>query len=731
MLFLVYLLFFEIGSYSASITGSKELKLLDEYNLIDQWYEDDSNREYFTFLSKRSSQSSANRTINELYRDSYMEIYKVQEDQKCIPESFGYTDEDSLLNFPRMNFPKCADKLNAHKTVIEIDVEKDQLIMNCPDGDGWYYLGCNQDDELIGEDNYHGKKQKYPGHPVKLKNNEEWAYGTCGENFPLQGATYINRPKESSKERAKNIMKTIQAQMLNTKSESQTRPLTVLILTFDSISRMSFYRNLPKTQKFLSSLSPEKFRVFDFKIHNVMGDGSIPNVFPLISGRALESVSKFDAEKNKKNKTDLLGSASIWNYLKSKGWVTLFGTEFCKDYFAKKLGRKPDVDHLMTGFWCAATDLLNYDDSDTDQRCIGNQNSHVYSLNYTYQFIQNYQGINKWAHIMSVPAHEKSGTVVQTLDDDLLVFMKKFLETKDELLIFLMADHGMRYGSWYKIIDGYLEHKLPMLFLIGSTSILQDIPDAIENLSHNADRLVTKTDLHRTLKHLANIPYFRSFNRFSRYEYKSWTAEGDAISLLIDKVQLSRECSKAAIPKIWCSCPKLQALERKVFDGRQTDDKFILEIRKIIENIAEMMIYEINQETYGSFYSEGWRICQKITMKKIDYAEWSRYDYGIHLYKVRVSINEDEKVKYEGLAMVSERDIIERSRKTVFPLSSVINDGKKNLKILYLNRKGPQSDWCKKLSFGKKMFGSLCLCNEYQEIEKYNPIAIEKILNES
>jgi hypothetical protein len=47
----------------------------------------------------------------------------------------------------------------------------------------------------------------------------------------------------------------------------KTRPLSVVILTIDSLSRKQFYRKLPKTRDYLNSLSDEEFKVYDYKIH--------------------------------------------------------------------------------------------------------------------------------------------------------------------------------------------------------------------------------------------------------------------------------------------------------------------------------------------------------------------------------------------------------------------------------------------------------------------------------
>ena len=61
----------------------------------------------------------------------------------------------------------------------------------------------------------------------------------------------------------------------------------------------------------------------------------------------------------------------------------MFGTEFCDNYFSDGIGRKPDVDHILTKFWCAAERLSGYHDLGSFQRCVGKENSHYYLMNYT------------------------------------------------------------------------------------------------------------------------------------------------------------------------------------------------------------------------------------------------------------------------------------------------------------------------------------------------------------
>jgi hypothetical protein len=54
--------------------------------------------------------------------------------------------------------------------------------------------------------------------------------------------------------------------------------------------------------------------------------------------------------------------------------------------------------------------------------------------------------------------HEATGQHAETLDDDVVQFLETYLtefgETRD-VFIFLMADHGMRYGNWYRDLPAY------------------------------------------------------------------------------------------------------------------------------------------------------------------------------------------------------------------------------------------------------------------------------------
>ena len=83
--------------------------------------------------------------------------------------------------------------------------------------------------------------------------NEEWAYGTCDpdKNTLVEGVAYTHRPIPGMIDKTKAKMAEQQAKINPGKP---TKPVSVVILTIDSLSRKQFFRKLPKTHAYINSL---------------------------------------------------------------------------------------------------------------------------------------------------------------------------------------------------------------------------------------------------------------------------------------------------------------------------------------------------------------------------------------------------------------------------------------------------------------------------------------------
>mgnify|MGYP006875400638 CR=1 FL=1 len=154
---------------------------------LDPWTSSKSSSSYMpdSEIYKCSTCSWNKYTPNKFFGnlDPLEEFQDVQIPQEfppilCLPESFGYTHEEASNIFKEVNFPDCRSKADYKEDFLELDIQNNQLKMNCPNGKGGYSLGINPALEQLGKNEYTFELKKYPGHPVELTNNEEYAYGT-------------------------------------------------------------------------------------------------------------------------------------------------------------------------------------------------------------------------------------------------------------------------------------------------------------------------------------------------------------------------------------------------------------------------------------------------------------------------------------------------------------------------------------------------------------------------
>jgi hypothetical protein len=481
----------------------------------------------------------------------------------CKPHKFGYSPEDASRLFKNKEYPSCAE--NSDGSYINFDPETDEFELFCPkeltdaDFKGAYVLGDSVYKERQGRYPFEKDLVPYKG-KVKVDADVEFVYATC-HRLPktVEHVAYRVKTKPEVTSRVQAQMK---EQQLLVNSTHETRPLTVIHLVLDSLSRSHFYRNFPETIAYINSQADSpRFQVFDFKINNVMGNNSPPNVIPFMTG-------KIDFEERREAKEDFLGPSSLYSRIRDmvsarQGFVTLLGTEFCHRYYSWYMGEALNVDHIMSSFWCAAKKFSGFWDIAKDRRCIGQNYSHHYLLQYGLEFTKRYAGLNQWLYLDSLTAHEDTGTVIRTMDADVRDFLKAFLEGhQGDFVVYLEADHGMRYGDWFKLLDGAQEHKLPAMIMFASRGLLSRVPGAVQTLNHNSARLVSKFDWYALDRFLSYLPYTDSLSAAELAGIIQETeSNGQAVHLMLQRIPNSRTCPDINIPPFFCSCIPIEPFE--------------------------------------------------------------------------------------------------------------------------------------------------------------------------
>lgn len=61
----------------------------------------------------------------------------------------------------------------------------------------------------------------------------------------------------------------------------------------------------------------------------------------------------------------------------------------------------------------------------------------------------------------------------------------------------------MRYGDWYSSDAAHFESKLPVLFVISSTTLLNRFPGVYSTLMWNTYHLTSKLEIRKTIRQIA------------------------------------------------------------------------------------------------------------------------------------------------------------------------------------------------------------------------------------
>ena len=644
--------------------------------------------------------------------DDTEELKKLNDTVMCAPQLFGYSVEVGEQVFPPYQYPSCSSLLTATPPQITIDHSTGTFTIECPAGIHPTYL-LNPPDLLPnGQYYYHEldwKVQTYPGHPVPLQGSE-FVYAACGDQFTQ--AQYIPLTNTTEYEHTKTVMRQFGL---------KNKPLAVVFISIDSFSRRHFFRKMKKTLGSLNEMNGEKdgFRVFDFKLHNVLGATSTENMVPMFSNTSFLEVSNPPYR-------DLLGPGALWNLFKSHGYMTLMGYENCDYHFPAALGKLVHVDHFVRNFYCAATKFLNVKmgKSGQVQRCIGPHMSHYYVLNYTLSFSKLYKDVNQFTYLHLNAAHEESGQHAVTLDTDMDDFLEKYLnemkETHD-VVVFLHGDHGMRYGNWYKDIEAYQENKLPALFMIANEELLDKIPNSYDTLWHNSQRLVSKRDLRATLLGLMKTPYNE------KYAVHSDPYLDKDQDLMTEKVRDMRTCEEIEIPPWYCACLDLKEVDRDVISSDSDPD-----LSELLTTIAHETLNLINKEVFSpTKLTQG--LCQKLTFRTLFKAYGLKLGPKMEQIQLEFGINENENARFEVYAVLGTEQgshfmRLEREREPLIPI--VYRGHQARLRVSYMQiigvqRKDKYKGWCEVVSRGSGLRGELCVCREMEEVRKDFPRLFE------
>ena len=507
--------------------------------------------------SKTDSESSSSLITNEKYpsADSGVESnnYTVNDFESvdessingvCNIHEVKYSDAEYRSIYRFKTYSSCKTYTN------DLVYIKDYLIhAECEQGEPLFSIDPAKSQKLGGfykEEVEWGKKKD-------TGSKAEYAFIKCGRTIY---SLFFFRPNQTIANKANDI---------RFKRNYDKKPLNVLLLVIDSVSRFTTYKYLPNLIKYLNnqkSSNPDSFfSLYEFTKFGIPETNTIPNMAQILYGKSIESikssitVSVPDKSEDSPDHISYQKAHSIWDYYKSQGFVTLFYKDTIFDYISQFIGRKVTADHAFLNYWRSAWPVYGFHDVSNRQRCMGNQNSHNLTFGYVYEYFEKYENNNKFAYVHLDAAHENSGNI-QTVDQegkDFFIALTEMFKRKNEnFVIYFMSDHGYKFDKLMYDARGFIEGTSPFGYLFLSKEVEEKL-GARDFLRHNSEMLTGRFDTNLMLKYLAHYPYDMPSKGYFE-KIKEGYGVKSVVNIFNEKVSPYRTCDEFGVPKYRCSC---------------------------------------------------------------------------------------------------------------------------------------------------------------------------------
>ena len=367
----------------------------------------------------------------------------------------------------------------------------------------------------------------------------------------------------------------------------RTGRLSLLLLGIDSVSRMNHIRHFPKTRSLL-----EAMEAVELTGYNKVADNTFPNVVPLLTGETPEALGFPDTAVLMKKPMDHM--PLIWKFFSHYGYLTALIED------APNIGI---FNYLKKGFIQQPTDYYPRPiafaiEQNLKQYCVKTIFEPKLFLDYTADLVRELRNDLYYTFLFLTRLSHNYINKAGELDD----VYHSFLETihkagylNDTMLIFF-SDHGMRWGEILQTNQGYLEERLPFMFILPPPGFKDKYPLAYRNLYSNRNKLTTPFDIHATLEMVLK-------NRYQN-EIKSHGASTKKGVSLFSPISSGRTCADADIPAHYCTCQSWTQLTPNSTDVRTIAKavvtKFNEKITRHSKKCAQLSLHTINTAKFSN-----------------------------------------------------------------------------------------------------------------------------------
>ncbi|EFA10540.1 uncharacterized protein LOC659120 [Tribolium castaneum] len=323
--------------------------------------------------------------------------------------------------------------------------------------------------------------------------------------------------------------------------KNTSQPFSVLFVVVDSISRLNFHRTMPETANFL-----KKRNFIEMKAYSKVNDNTFPNCMALLTGFSL-SQSYQHCNPHKKSALD--NCPMIWKDFHQHGYTTAYAEDnsrIATFNYLKKGFTNPPTDFYFKPYM-EATETLRIQHRHSMPFCTGPESAGERILNLAKDFAITFKHNPSFGIFwMNTFSHDDVNAPF-TMDAKLSDFFRDLDEAGvlDESFVFLLSDHGIRFGPMVGTNSGWLEGRMPLNMISVPAKFKREFGREYENLKQNSGKLTNTYDMFMTLQHILTLGGVR-------HEVRPSQGCPNCVSLF-DPIP-DRSCQEAAIPYAWCPC---------------------------------------------------------------------------------------------------------------------------------------------------------------------------------
>ncbi|KAH8311988.1 hypothetical protein KR044_008888, partial [Drosophila immigrans] len=392
------------------------------------------------------------------------------------------------------------------------------------------------------------------------------------------------------------------------KNDEQERRPSVLLWGIDSLSRMNFQRTMPLMFKYL-----REENWYELQGYNKMGDNTYPNLMAILTG--FNSSRAYSVCKPK-DVRGLINCPIIWKDFKQQGYFTAYAEDWAWGAtfnFNKKGFVVPPTDYYAHTLMLALEKKLKKQVASNIPYCVGRRHSAEYIYDAAVQFTKVYSNESSFGMFWTNSFSHNDFALPSSMDTRMLEYMSSLHRSGafNKSIIIFFSDHGMRFGRLRSLKSGYLEERMPLIYIWLPHWFRAKYPQFAESLRRNRNRLTSPYDIHATLKHILQLE--------TSQEQLPHPEGCSSCHSVFHEVNVSRSCRDAGIDDHWCTCSVMLSVS-------QSDT--------VIKEAAEQLVNATNSYLSVKDYAN---LCQRLKLSRVLSAQRINKSIGknMELYLIR------------------------------------------------------------------------------------------------